>query len=171
MLRLLAVVQVGTVQEEWGGPKPGDFDCYKRAENMPAAPNCPLSARATLVADASKPASEIASNVAAGLSAAAALLQLDHPTFAKMAITTAHAAMDFANRYPGTASEREWLVKRTYLTTNPKLKWLWGNTMLAWAHKCNNPGYPVCNPTLSAQYLAAAETLWRDGEVCPSLTR
>jgi hypothetical protein len=39
--------------------------------------------RATLVADASKPASEIAGNVAA----AAPLLQLDQPTFACFALT------------------------------------------------------------------------------------
>jgi hypothetical protein len=164
-LEFVVGMQVGTVQEPWGGPNPGDFDCYKRAENMPAAPNCPQSARTTLLADAQKPASEFASETAAGLAAAAALLQIDHPTFAKLAITSARAAMDFATQYPGTAVDREKIVKRTYATTVPKLHWMWGNSILAWAHNCNNTQYATCSPTYSQQYQAAAEALWKQSDV------
>ena len=67
-------LQVGAVQEEWGGGTPGDFDCFKRAENIPALPNCPLSARATLLADSDKPAADAAAETAAALAATSAVL-------------------------------------------------------------------------------------------------
>ena len=57
---------------------PDDFNCYKRAENMPdAAQTCPLSARATLLGNVTYPAGEAAAQGAAGMAAAAALLQAD----------------------------------------------------------------------------------------------
>jgi hypothetical protein len=106
-------VQVGTLQEDWGGPDPGDFDCYKRAENIPAQPNCPLSARKTLLANADSPAADAAAETAAALAAAAALLQLDYPLFADYAIGTSHALLDFATQYPESAVQRERLVNQT----------------------------------------------------------
>jgi hypothetical protein len=67
------------------GKFPEDFDCYRRAENIPdGTEECPESARATLLANVSYPASDAASYASAGLSAAAALLQDDDPAFAQV---------------------------------------------------------------------------------------
>ena len=90
--------QVGNVQEPWGGPNPGDFDCYKRAENIPAEPNCPLSARVTFIADVASPHADGAGEASSALAAAAALLQGDYPMFADFALRSAKALFDFASR-------------------------------------------------------------------------
>ena len=73
------------MQETWGGPEPGDFDCYRRAENIPGNEhppdygNCPITTRNTSLATSSEPASDQAADAAAGLAMAAVLLAQDTP--------------------------------------------------------------------------------------------
>jgi hypothetical protein len=66
-------VQVGTTK---------DFDCYERAELLPKEFPCDVSTRATMIANATHPAAEVASHCAAALAASAALLQDDNPQYA-----------------------------------------------------------------------------------------
>ena len=86
----LVCLQVGDVQKKWGGPNPGDFDCYRRAESIPGNKhpeqppaqdhgNCPMTTRNTTIATSSEPASDQAADAAAGLAMAACLLAEDKP--------------------------------------------------------------------------------------------
>ena len=67
------------------GRYPEDFDCYRRAENMPdPTEQCPISARRTLQADIENPAAEAAASASAGMAAIAALLQDEDTELAKV---------------------------------------------------------------------------------------
>ena len=70
--RALQVGEVRAPNPEKGPP--GDFECYRRAESMPTGPNCPKSARGTLIADSKNPAADHAAETSAALIASAALL-------------------------------------------------------------------------------------------------
>jgi Glycosyl hydrolase family 9 len=151
------MLQVGTVQQDWGGPDPGDFDCFIRAEHMPKEPNCPKRQRVTLLADSQEPASDAAAETAAALIASAALLVQEYPLFADFAVKTSHALYDFSTRYPDTAVSRSWVVNATYPTTNPAQNRIWAGAMLAWIHGCDDPDWPLCDKQYASKALANAE--------------
>ncbi|NJR43616.1 MAG: hypothetical protein HC767_14175 [Akkermansiaceae bacterium] len=85
-------MQVGTVPDDW--------ECYRRAEVIPIGGNCTVAGRATLLADSSNGAADVASEAAAALATAAVLLGPKDPAFAKKALNTAHSLYDYANLYP-----------------------------------------------------------------------
>jgi hypothetical protein len=121
-------------------------------------PNCPISARETLLADSDNPASDSAAEAAAALIASAALLAQEYPEFADFATKTSHALYDFATKYKDSAVARVSLVNRTYPTTVPAQNRIWAGAMLAWVHgECSKPGWPLCDKAFAAKALAAAE--------------
>jgi hypothetical protein len=153
------------------GKYPDDFDCYRRAENMPDEDEkCPLSARRTLFSNASYPAADAASYGSAGLAAAAALLQGEDPALAKEMIVEAEAMYDFALRFPETAVKWSTVeVAKTYPVTNGDQMTLFTEAMMAYVRSCSTPGAVLCNSTQAHLWTDLALRHW-DERVVRSLS-
>jgi Glycosyl hydrolase family 9 len=169
-------VQVGTVQEKWGGPHPGDFDCYRRAENIPSAPNCPITTRTTTIAKSGLGASDAAAEAAAALAVAAALFAGDTPVKASYYMTSAKALFNFAETYPETATKRSFVVGFTYDTQFSETNRLWASSVLAWVHNCDRKSWNkqtrFCDRGEAGNYIGKAWYYWSSesvrarGEIC-----
>jgi hypothetical protein len=88
----------------------------------------------------------------------------DYPTFGKKAMLSAHALHDFASKFPESGVEREFLVNRTYPTTNADMNIMWSAAMLSFVHGCASG--PLCDAALSAKYKSEAEEIWTRPDVC-----
>lgn len=164
-------MQVGRIQEEWGGDNPGDFDCYRRAENIPSKPNCGKKTRKTLLGSLDRPAADAAAEASAALATAAALLYSGDSEFATKCIKASHALYDFAEKRPETAVDEK-VVKLTYPSSSPETNILWASSVLAWVHGCDSPGRKgkrrskaICDKSLARSYLNKAKKLWNTDDV------
>ena len=176
--------QVGWLQNPWGGPYPGDFDCYRRAENIPGedhppdAGNCKKPTRRSILADSQHPASDSAAEASAGLAMSAALLAADKPQRAKKYWRTALALYDFAMTHPGTMVKKgtpnyNWRVATTYGTHAEQTNRLWASAVLAFVTRCDktkSKATQFCSRGASGGYEQNAWKLWSDPTVC-ALTR
>ena len=173
---------MGRVQEDWGGDEPGDFDCFRRAENIKGSKkgnsNCPQSTRKTYTADASYPAADHAAEGAAALALTAALFRQTNIEYAKQCMGTATAMYDFARKYPtrgvtqtlssgkklsAEVEEKNFVLGFTYNTTAPEVNMLWSSAVMAWVHDCDN-GWP-CNTKAASTYESQAWGWWGSGAV------
>jgi hypothetical protein len=165
-MQSVIALQVGAISVPGVTNFPGDFGCYRRAERMPAAPNCVPSGRATLLADSSTGASDAAAEAASALAAAAALLQATDAPFASDALKSARALYDFSRQITKKASSWSVQVARTYPTTSGESHRLWAAAMLAWVHRCDAAGVLTCNTTRASMYYNDALVLWKEVKVC-----
>lgn len=157
-------LQVGAIFIKGANTIPGDFNCYRRAEAIPVAPDCAASGRATLFADDTNGASESAAEAAAALAAASALLQGHNRTLslAKDALATSFALYDYAERYETTAASWSAQVNATYPVASSTGHRLWGAAMLAWVHVCADGTFPSCDAAVSQRFYDKATNLWAE---------
>ena len=169
------------MQKNWGGPYPGDFDCYRRSENIPGNKNppdngnCNRGTRKTTLADSRRPASDAAAEASAALALSAALLAGDKPFKAKKYMRSSRALYTFAMWYPGTlvsGKNKVWQVAFTYRTQFEETNRLWASAVHAFVANCDKDGSKktqFCDRGKAGEYEGNAWSLWNRQSVCKTL--